>query len=125
MFCRPKMKQTDEKQLSYGAMVTGLIMNAGGVYGIWYQGDFWGQLGGCIRGNLNVDEVYLVLGLPAGVTVAGALLVSWAVLGSPVACKWSVKRRNAVFGCYAVALVIAIACAAVLGSHHLWAVERQ
>ena len=83
--CKANMKPTDEKQLSYGAMVFGLIMNAGGVYGVWFQGDFWGQLGGAIRGNLNVGELYLVLGLPAGVTVAGALLVAWALLGSPVA----------------------------------------
>jgi hypothetical protein len=118
------MPQTEEKQLSYGCIALGLVLNCGGVYGIWFQGDFWGQLGGCIRGNLNVDELYLVLGSPAGATVAGTLLVAWALLGSPVALKWTGRRRNVAFACYAVIVVAAISLAAILGSHHLWAVER-
>lgn len=119
------MTQTEKQQLTYGFLVFGLMLNGGGVYGVWLQGDFWGQLGGCIRGNLNTDELHLVLGLPAGVTVAGALLVSWAVLGSPPVQEWTPKRRNVVFGCYAALLIAAISCAAVLGGHHLWMIEGR
>ena len=123
--CSPDMQQTDEKQWSQYPAAVGFMLNAVGIYGVWFQGDFWGYLGGAIRGNLEAGEVYFVLGLPAAVTVAGALLVAWVVLGSPVALKWSVRRRNTVFACYAVILLAGIGRAAVLGRHHLWAIERR
>ncbi|NLF16561.1 MAG: hypothetical protein GX595_04795 [Lentisphaerae bacterium] len=119
------MTQSDGKQISLAATALGLVMSAAGVFGVWVQGDVWGDLGGMIRGNLNVSELYLILGLPAGVTAAGALLVSWAILGSPVAGTWTARRRNATFAAYAAVLISAIGGAAVLGGQHLWAVEGR
>jgi hypothetical protein len=57
--------------------IVALVMLAGGVWGIYYQGEFWGNAAG--GDGWTAHQGSLASGWPMAVTITGALLMSWAI----------------------------------------------
>jgi hypothetical protein len=96
---------TQHAQAGVLALVCGIVLLLGGLFGIYYQGPFW--VSGMVAA-MNPDEDALALGLPAGVTLAGAFLISYVLLASPLTAHWIPRKRAAVFAVFA--LVVLVAC---------------
>ncbi len=90
---------------------SGIILLLGGLFGIYYQGPFWAS---GVVAAMNPDEDALALGLPSGVTLAGAFLVSYVLLASPLTGHWSLRRRTFVFAVFSLGVLVACGIAAWL-----------
>lgn len=102
---------TQQPQVSVVALISGTILLLGGLFGIYYQGPFWAS---GVVAAMNPDEDALALGLPAGVTLAGAFLLSYALLASPLTSCWSSQRRLVVYVTFAFSVLAACGIAAWL-----------
>ena len=103
----------DQKPLAYIALITGLILTAGGLFGVWLQGIFY-------EGTLEpytVDEVRLAFIMPTIVTTIGCMFVATVTLVSPLTEPWTKKRRVALVALFAsLVLGICIMCGHLAGS---------
>jgi hypothetical protein len=102
---------TRQIQASIIALVCGAVLLLGGLFGIYYQGPFWAS--GFVE-FMNAEEDAFALGLPCGVTLAGALVLSYVILASRLTESWSHRRRSGVFAVFSVAVLGACAIAAWL-----------
>jgi predicted membrane-bound dolichyl-phosphate-mannose-protein mannosyltransferase len=102
---------TQHAQVSVLTLVGGIVLMLGGVFGIYYQGWFWAS---GVVAALNSDEDALALGLPAGVSLAGALLVSYVILDSPLTAHWRPRERAIVFTLFSLSALLACGVAAWL-----------
>ena len=100
---------TQHAQASVLALVCGIVLLLGGVFGIYYQGPFWAS---GVVAAMNPDEDAFALGLPAGVTLAGAFLVSYVLLASPLTAHWLPRKRAVVFAVFALGVLVACGIAA-------------
>jgi hypothetical protein len=106
---KPLSHMTQHAQASVISLVCGVVLLLGGLFGIYYQGPFWAS--GVVAG-MNPDEDALALGLPAGVTLAGAFLLSYVLLASPLTAHWSSRKRGASFAVFAFGVLVACGIAA-------------
>lgn len=67
-------------QVSVLALVCGTTLMLGSLFGIYCQGPFW--VSGVVAA-MNANENALALGLPAGVSLVGAILLSYLFLACP------------------------------------------
>ena len=101
---------TQHAQVSVLALVGGIVLLLGGVIGIYCQGPFWTS--GMVA-FMNSDEDALALGLPAGVSLAGVLLVSYVLLDSPLTAHWPPRKRAVVFAVFSLSVLLACGIAAM------------
>jgi hypothetical protein len=102
---------TQQTQASIFALFCGVVFLLGGLFGIYYQGPFWAS--GPVAA-MNPGEDALALGLPAGVTLAGAFLISYVLLASPLTAHWIPRKRSLAFGVFALGVLAACGLAAWL-----------
>jgi hypothetical protein len=81
----------------------------GGVFGIYHQGPFWAS---GVVAAMNPNEDAFVFGLPAGVTLEGAFLVSYVLLASPLTGHWLPRKRAIIFAVFALGVLVACGTAA-------------
>jgi hypothetical protein len=86
----------------------------GGVFGIYCQGPFWAS---GVVAAMNPGENALALGLPAGVSLAGALLLAYVILASPLTAHWTPRKRAVVFAVVGSSVLVACAVAARFAGH--------
>jgi hypothetical protein len=98
-------------QASIFALVCGVVFLLGGLFGVYYQGPFWASGPVAV---MNPDEDALALGLPAGVTLAGAFLMSYVILASALTTRWTPRKRAVVFAVFASGVLTACGLAAWL-----------
>lgn len=80
--------------------VPGLIFIAFGVFGVWFQGDFWGRP---IYGNINKSEVIIAFYLPSLLIAFGLFLCSLSAVTS----EKPYKKLSIVFISTFIAIIIA------------------
>ena len=94
--------------------VAGVVLTAGGLFGVWLQG--WVYEGG-FPTPATVGEVRAAFTLPAAVTTAGSLIVAAVLLASPLTATWTPTRRLGAFVCFAVLVLVACTvCGHLAGS---------
>jgi hypothetical protein len=105
---------TQQAQVSILSLVCGTVLVLGGVVGIFCQGPFWAS---GVVAAMNPDENALALGLPAGVSLAGALLLSYVILASPLTAHWPPRKRVVVFVVFGSFVLVACGLAAWFAGH--------
>jgi hypothetical protein len=97
--------QRDRKILAWIVLVVGVLLTAGGVFGVWLQGRFYE---GGFPTAATVGEVRDAFTWPTAFTTAGSLVVAAVILSSPLTSSWQTSRRLATF--VAFALFVLVAC---------------
>ena len=83
----------------------GVVLTAGGLFGVWLQGRFYD---GGFPTAATVDEVRQAFTWPTAFTTAGSLIVAAAILASPLTATWPSSRRVVAFVVFA--LLVLVAC---------------
>lgn len=108
------MKIDTHKGAWWFVAVAGVVLTAGGVFGVWLQG--WVYEGG-FPTPATVGEVRAAFTLPAAVTTAGSLIVTAVLLVSPLTAAWTPTRRLSSFVCFGVVVLAACTvCGYLAGS---------
>jgi hypothetical protein len=102
---------TQHTQTSIVALVCGTVFLLVGLFGIYYQGPFWAS--GTVA-YMEPGEDAVALGLPSGVTLAGALVVSYVLLASPLTAHWTPQKRLVYFALFALVVLVGCGIAASL-----------
>ena len=82
------------------ALALGLVLTAGGVYGLYLSGEFW-----TVAYATNWDEDALAIGLPVIVILFGTFINSYVLLASPMLSHLSPRIRLVIYGVYGFALI--------------------
>jgi len=99
----PPLTARDRKKFSWIALVGGVLLTAGGIFGIWVQGLFYQ---GGFPTPATFGEVRLAFTLPAAVTTLGSMVVSGVLFASSLTASWSQRKRLAVFIGFGVIVVL-------------------
>ena len=83
----------------------GLLLTAGGVFGVWLQGSFYH---GGFPTAATVAEVRDAFTWPTAFTTAGSLVLSAVILVSPLTASWTRTRR--LIGLVLFAVFVLAAC---------------
>lgn len=83
----------------------GLLLTAGGLFGVWLQGRFYE---GGFPTAATVSEVRDAFTWPTAFTMAGSLVVAAVILASPLTASWTASRR--LVGLVVFALLVLAAC---------------
>lgn len=83
----------------------GLVLTAGGLFGVWLQGHFYE---GGLRTAATVGEVRSASIWPTAFTTAGSLVVAMVILASPLTSSWPTSRRYVAFITFG--LLVLLAC---------------
>ena len=98
----------DRKVLAHLVLIFGLFLTLAGLFGVWLQGRFYER---GFPTAATFGEVRLAFTGPTTFAMLGSLLVSWALLSSPVTAAWSARRRFMAFCCFGVfVLLVAAIC---------------
>ena len=85
--------------------LVGVVLTAGGLFGVWLQGRFYD---GGFPTAATVDEVRQAFTWPTAFTTSGSLIVAAAILASPLTATWPSSRRVVAFVVFA--LLVLVAC---------------
>jgi len=86
--------------------LVGIVLTAGGLFGVWLQGRFYE---GGFPTAATVGEVRDAFTWPTAFTTAGSLVVAAVILASPLTSSWPMSRRYVAFVTFA--LLVLVACA--------------
>lgn len=104
----------DRKLLAWIVLTMGVILTAGGLFGVWFQGVVYEK---GFPTPATVGEVRAAFTLPAAVMTAGSLLVATIILASPLTDLWTRTRRIAALVSFAVFVLVACTiCGHLAGS---------
>jgi hypothetical protein len=113
-FARMTITPRDQKLIAWVAVIIGIILTVGGLFGIWFQGLVYEK---GFPTPATIGEIRLAFTLPTVVTTTGSLLVAAVILASPLTAYWTTKRRFMAFICFAVfVLVLCSICGYLAGS---------
>jgi hypothetical protein len=105
--------EKDQKILSWGALLAGVLLTASGLFGVWVQGLFY-------RGGFptpaTFGEVRMAFTLPAAVTALGSMIVAGVLFTSSITATWSPRRKLVVFVCFGVFVLVGCAVAGHLAT---------
>ena len=93
----PPITARDRRILSWIVLSGGLLLTAGGIFGVWVQGLFYQ---GGFPTAATFGEVQMAFTLPVATTTLGSMLVSWVVFVSSCTASWSPRKRVGVFICF-------------------------
>jgi hypothetical protein len=96
--------------------LVGLLLTAGGLFGVWLQGSFY-ESG--FPTSATVDEVRAAFTWPTAFTTAGSLVLAVIILASPLTAPWTAKRRFVWFGVLAFLVLAACFVCGYLASHRV------
>jgi len=115
--------ERSQRLISYLVLFTGVVVVAGGVFGIWMQGrTMYNDMPlHVIYDVLCPEDVYLSICLASSVTSVGILLLSWVILASKLTEKFSATKRNVLFASFAIVLLTAIMVASKIATDQDWA----
>src|SRR6187399_2376830 len=74
--------------------VVGVVLTAGGLFGVWLQGRFYD---GGFSTAATVSEIRQAFTWPTALTTAGSLVVAAVILSSPLTASWPRNRRVVAF----------------------------
>lgn len=94
----------------------GLLLMAGGLFGVWLQGRFYE---GGFPTAATIGEVRDAFTWPTAFTSAGSLILAAVILVSPLTVTWSVKRRLSVLGLFALFVLVACFIAGHFAAGHV------
>ena len=116
------ISEQNQRQFAWVALVFGLLMTAGGVFGIWMQGRMMydGTPLHTIYDVLCLEEVYESICLAPLVTSVGVLLLSWVILASKLTEKFSAIKKNVWFGTFAAILLMVIMVSSRIAANQDW-----
>ena len=86
--------------LSALALTLGIVLTAGGVFGLYLSGHFW-----TVSAMTNWDEDAAAIGLPVIVILAGTFIHSYVLLTGPLLARFSSRTRLVVYTLYGVTLI--------------------
>ena len=120
------VSERNKRQFAWLALIAGLIIVAGGVFGIWMQGrtmydDTPLHL---VYDYLCLNEVYLSMCLAPLVTSIGVLILCWVILASKFTEKLSETKKNFLFVAFTIILSAAIMIASKIAADQDWARAR-
>jgi hypothetical protein len=94
--------------------LVGVLLTAGGLFGVWLQGRFYE---GGFPTAATVGEVRAAFTSPTAFTTAGSLVVGAVILASPLTSSWPTSRRYIAFVAFALLVLVACTvCGHVAGS---------
>jgi hypothetical protein len=105
---------TKSSQHSIAALIGGIVLLLGGLFGVFYQGPFWSS---DIVHVFTPGEIALAIGLPAGVLLSGVFLLSYVLWASPLTAHWTQRRREFVFLAFALGVLLTCAVASWIAGH--------
>lgn len=93
----PPITARDRRILLWIVLFSGVLLTAGGIFGVWVQGLVYQ---GGFPTPATCGEVRMAFTLPAAMTTLGSMIVSWVVFASSCTASWSPRKRVAVCICF-------------------------
>ena len=111
-----------QRQIAWLVLFYGLLLMAGGLFGVWVQGLFWDVATNYLvmADQLLHSEVVESFCLPTIVTSVGGFAIAWVILASRLTEKFSSKRRNFIFVVFAAVYVLAVFVPAKIAGDKMW-----
>ncbi|MCW1914871.1 hypothetical protein OJ996_14885 [Luteolibacter sp. GHJ8] len=107
-----KISASDSRSVACIGLVMGVLVIAGGIFGIWLQGEFYPPALEEFT-QATEKEIRMAFFLPGAVTLAGGLLVAPVILSSPLTRGWTASRRALVYALFAGSVILLCYLAAV------------
>ena len=111
-----------QRQIAWLILFYGLLLIAGGLFGVWMQEMFWDVSTDYLvmADQLLHSEVVESFCLPTIVTSVGGFAIAWVILASKLTEKISFKQRNFFFVVFALIYVLAVFVPAKIAGDKMW-----
>ena len=119
--------ESAQRQIAWLVLACGFAATGFGLFGIWLQGSFWDISTNYLvmADQLLHSEVVESFCLPAIVTSAGGLTVTWVILASKLTEKFSSKQKNLTFLVFAFIYVVAVFVPAKIAGDKMWSKAQE
>lgn len=108
------MKVKARKGAWWAVAGAGVVLTAGGLFGVWLQGAVYEK---GFPTPATIGEIWGAFTLPTAFTTAGSLIVAAVLLASPLTAAWTPTSRFGAFICFTILVLVACAvCGHLAGS---------